>query len=163
MSGTPWWNTLIAPGATLIAFALGILASWWSDKRKWAREDQIREITQQREDELRYHKDKLEAYAGLLTQCELLVLVSGAPGGNTAVDKIGYMHAATVETSKIQLIAEPKVGAAANQLLQTALANWTDMDSSAEDMNAYIDAEKKFREAARVELGIDLPPRLTPK
>ena len=63
MSSTaPWWSFLVAPAATIIAFGLGILASWWSDRRKWNREDVVAIRTHAREDKTRYHKDRLECY-----------------------------------------------------------------------------------------------------
>jgi hypothetical protein len=95
MVTAPWWSVLVTPTATLLAFALGVVASWWSDKRRWAREDTVRVQTQQREDDVRrqvqqrenevrlqeqqhederqYNKDRLDTYSNFLTKCDTIV------------------------------------------------------------------------------------------
>jgi hypothetical protein len=164
MGSTPQWTYIVAPGTTLIAFTLGVLVTWCTDRRRWRREDEIRTLTQQREDSTRYHKDKLETYAKLLGQCTMINVLEGMRArkrdkGNTTdarwnelIDQVQDLTMEAAQTThKATLLAGAELRANINDLWAAALA------TGEHDYAKYAEIEARVKEAIRKELGTELP------
>ncbi len=157
MSNIPWWNILVAPGATLLAFTLGVLAAWWNDRRRWEREDHVRVLTLQREDEVRYHKERLETYTKYMSLGNKIMVLTAAERQNEVEDKA--IRELIVELARVKLLATPEVTERAAEIFNYLL----DTNSQERSYVIYSEKEGKFTEAVRRELGADaiVPPSMS--
>jgi hypothetical protein len=170
MGSTPQWTYIVAPGATLIAFTLGVLVTWWTDRRRWRREDEIRALTQQREDSTRYHEDKLETYAKFLGQCTTMAVLEGIRARRR--DKAG-----TADARWNELVdqAQDRTMEAAQTMHKATLLAGAELRANIEDLWSaalathehgyakYDEIQARVKEAIRKELGTGLPGTEAPR
>jgi HEPN domain-containing protein len=159
MGSTPQWAYLVGPGATIIAFVLGAVVTWATDRWRWKREDNIRAWTQQREDSTRYYKDRLETYATFLAQCNSRTLLQAMLAAQTStegrLELLEQLLTVTMDARQTQqkamLLAEPELEDLIGSLLYIAV------QAGEHDATSYTEAEEKVRKAIRKELGIKAP------